>query len=287
MSDLVDLSSLPPPEVVEDISYPDLSVQIKAEIKGRFGAVGVDWDVDGLEADGAVIQAENSAYREIALRTRINHVAQQGYLYFAEGSNADQLASWLGVFRLDGESDERLKERYRLATIGGSTGGPAERFRKIVLDTSVDVRDVAVWTERLDPTIHIAVLSSVGNGEPSTTLLNAVEAALLEPSVRLVNDRFNVQSAVRKTVDVTLSVRIAESALDNVSNTVEETVQALWVKQKLLGLDMTQAFLISAASSVEGITNVSVVSPAEDVVASENEAIAIGLLTVDTIGRGR
>ncbi|WP_282046304.1 baseplate J/gp47 family protein [Roseibium album] len=286
MTNLPDLSALPPPEVVEEISYEDILAELAVDIKARFAAAGIDWDVDQLETDAAVIVAQAAAYRETVLRSRINYVAQQGFLYFAESGNLEQLSAWLEVFRMEGESDDRLKERFRLATFGRSAGGPAERYLSVVVGADIDVRDVAIWREGRDPTVNVAVLSQSGNGEPTQALLDVVETALTQPDIQVVSDTFNVVSAIRKTVDVTLSVRLDPTAADSVADQVATTVQSEWQKQDLLGLDLTRAFLIQAAG-IAGVTNVEVTAPAVDTVALENEAIAINSVTVTVSGRGR
>ncbi|MCR9058110.1 MAG: baseplate J/gp47 family protein [Rhodobacteraceae bacterium] len=286
MTNLPDLSALPPPEVVEEISYEDILAAVVARIKAGFAAVGVDWDVDQLETDAAKIIAEADAYLETLLRSRINYVAQQGFLYYATGGNLEQLTALLGVYRMEGESDDRLKERFRLATIGRSAGGPAERYRSVVLGADIDVRDVAIWREGRDPTVNVAVLSESGNGEPTQALLDVVETALTQPDIQVVSDTFNVVSAIRKTVDVSLSVRLDPTAADSVADQVATTVQVEWQKQDLLGLDLTRAFLIQAAG-IAGVTNVEVAEPEADTVALENEAIAINSVTVTVSGRGR
>jgi len=286
MTDLPDLSNLPPPEVVEEISFETFLSELAADIKARFAAVGVDWDVDQLEVDSAIITAQAATYREMLLRSRINYVSQQGFLYFATDGNLDQLTAWLGVIRMDGEEDDRLKARYRLATIGRSAGGPADRYRAVALEADLDVRAVAIWREGRDPTVNVAVLSNAGNGEPTPALLAKVEAALTQPDVQVVSDRFSVQSAIRRTENVSVSVRLDPTALDSVADAVAATIASKWQQQDLLGLDLTQAFLIQAAN-IAGVTNVEVVEPAADVAAVENEAIGLDTITVTISGRGR
>lgn len=286
MTDLPDLSALPPPEVIEEISFETFLTELSADIKARFSAVGVDWDVDQLEVDSAIITAQAATYREMSLRSRINYVAQQGFLYFASGGNLEQLAAWLGVARMDGEDDDRLKARYRLATIGRSAGGPADRYRDVALAADREVRAVAIWREGRDPTVNVAVLSNSGNGEPTQALLATVEAALSQPDIQVVSDRYIVQSAIRRTVNVSVAVRLDPTALDSVADAVAATIATKWQQQDLLGLDLTQAFLIQAAD-VAGVTNVEVVEPAADVSADENEAIGLGSVTVTISGRGR
>eukprot|EP00903_Cladosiphon_okamuranus_P001615 g1613.t1 len=252
---LPDLSTLPKPEVIEEVDYEVFFAELAADIKARFEAVGIDWDVGELETDSAAIIGQAQTYRELSMRQRMNYVAQQGFLYFATAGNLDQLTAWLNVTRMDGESDERLKERYRLATIGRSAGGPAERYRDVCLGSDLTVRDVAIWREGRDPTINVAVLSSLGTGEPTPSLLQTVEEALTQPDVQVVSDRFSVQSAIRRTENVELSIRLDPTALDAVADAVAATIRTEWQKQDLLGLDLTRAFLIQAAD-IAGVTNV-------------------------------
>lgn len=287
MVDLPDLSALPAPEVIEELSYEAFVSQLYADIKARFALEGVDWDVDASEADSAVITGQAQAYRELIVRTRVNYVAQQGFLYFAEGSNLDQLVAWLGITRLAGESDDRLRARYRLATYGRSAGGPLERYEAVVMGASVDVRAVAIWREGRDPTLNVAVLAHSGGGEPTPTLLGIVEAALLQDHVRVVSDRFNVFSAIQTSVDVEIAVRLEETAADSVADTVAARVQSDWLQEDLLGLDLTEAFLISSASAVSGVTDVEVKSPEGGTVAGKNEVVGINSVAVTISGRGR
>lgn len=287
MTNLPDLSALPPPAVIEELSYEVILDDILAVTAAVLAAKGFAWTVGSLETDPFVIVAEAYAYREVSIRSRMNYNTGQTFLEPAEGSNLDQLTAWLGVTRLQGESDARLKERYRLATYGRSAGGPKERYRAIALGADINVRNVAVYTEGRDPTVNVAVLSTLGNGEPTPALLATVETALDANDVRVVSDRFNVLSAIRKTVDVELAIRLSDTALNDVGSQVEAKVQSDWQGQDLLGLDLTLAFLVGAAVQVNGVTNVEVVSPTTDQMATENEAIAIGTVTVTISGRGR
>jgi phage-related baseplate assembly protein len=133
----------------------------------------------------------------------------------------------------------------------------------------------------------VAVLSADGNGEPSGELLQRVEAALMSDDVRVVSDHFNVLSAIRRTIDVSVSVRLGPHDPEEVVDEVRSQIVNKWQEQDLLGLDLTRAFLVRVAGSVSGITNVEIKEPFEDVVADQNEAIGLGSVTVNISGRGR
>ncbi|MEP4032686.1 baseplate J/gp47 family protein [Roseibium polysiphoniae] len=283
---MIDLSQLPDPEVIETLDYETIVSDLKSDLKIRLQALDINWDVDGLETDPAVILLETAAYRELLLRNRINVVAQDQILAFASGNGLDHLGSFYGLSRIQDEDDTRFQERVQLAIVGRSPGGTEDRFRGICLGASLAVRDVAIWTEGRDPTIHVGVLSTDIGGAADAALLATVTEALEASSVRLVSDRYEVKSAVRKTVDVTLEIRISPTASSSLLDEMPDHVVAARESENLLGLDLTRAWL-SKTTMVSGVTNVTVVFPAADEVAGSNEAIAIGSVTIQDGGRGR
>ncbi|WP_421983345.1 baseplate J/gp47 family protein [Roseibium sp.] len=289
---IIDLASLPAPKVVQELSFETIFNELTASFLTYWNARRAEdptlpeFTTDSLESEpfNALFQA--FAYRELLLRGRINEAARANLLAFSDGTDLDHLVAWLDVTRMDGESDERLKERYQLASFGRSAGGPRERYIAVAMGASLDVRDVAVWREGRDPTVNVAVLSTIGNGDATAGLLTTVKSALEQDHVRVVSDNFNVVSAVRKTVDVKVSIRISDQALETVADKVSLNIRNTWVGQDLLGLDLTQAFLVKA-SLLTGVTDADIVLPANDVEATDNEAIAIGTVTVEIRGRGR
>ncbi|QFT69307.1 Baseplate J-like protein [Labrenzia sp. THAF35] len=283
---MIDLSSLPDPQVIEELDYETILQSFIDEVRDLFAAEGIDYDVGALETDPVKIVLEAFSYREIRLRTRANHVARNQILAYSTGTDLEHLASHYGVARLAGETDERLRERVQLATIGRSPGGTHERFKAIAMASSPKVRDIATWTEDRDPTVNIAVLSTDVGGAASASLLATVRAALEAPAVRLVSDRYNVISAVQKVVAVDLSVTLTPDASEDVLAELPDLIRLARDQENLLGLDLYRAW-VSKAAMVSGVSNVVVNAPAADVVASPEEAVKIGDVTVQFAGRGR
>lgn len=281
-----DLTLLPAPVVIETLDYEAILQALKDDLKSRLIELGMEWGVDVLESDPGVVLMETFAYRELLLRSRINFAARANLLAFAKGSDLDHLVAWLGVTRLDGETDERLRLRYQLATFGRSAGGPEERYVSVALGASINVRDVAVWREGRDPTVRVAVLSEVGDGSATPALLAAVATALNDPAVKVVSDRFEVVSAVRVVQDVSIKIRLDPTQPDTLADAVRAKILTDWINVDRLGFDLTKSWLIATAM-VPGVTSVEVVSPAQDVVASPNEAIGLGDVVVEISGYGR
>jgi len=283
---MTNLDALPRPQVIEELEYEVVFQELLAFVRARFEAVGIDWDVGDLETDPCAILLQAFAYREILLRARTNDAARSNLLKFSERSDLDHLVAWLGVIRLEGETDERLKRRYQLATFGRSAGGPPERYKAVALAASVEVRDVAVWSEDDDPTVNMAVLSTIGNGDASPLLLRTVRQAVERKDIKVTSDRFNVMSAVRRVEDLFLRVRLAPDAPLSLLEEIGPHLQRAWVKQDLLGLDLDTSWIIATAR-LPGVTAIELPDMPLIIQALENEAIGLGNIKVELSGRGR
>lgn len=93
----LDLSQLPPPEVVEGLSFETILAEMTADLKAR------DPAFDALvESDPAMKILEVAAYRELLLRQRVNDAARGVMLAYAAGADLDHLGALFGVKRLTG-----------------------------------------------------------------------------------------------------------------------------------------------------------------------------------------
>lgn len=276
---------LPPPAILEELNFEQLLATIVADAQARLAAVGITWDVGALETDPVMILCQAFAYRELVLRARVNDAARANLLAFAGTSDLDHLAAFYDVARLDGETDERLRDRVWLTILGRSAGGPVERYKAVAMAASLQVRDVAIWREGRDPTVRVAVLST-DTGEASPELLATVRAALEAPEVRVVSDRFDVVSAIQTVQDVALTVRLAPDAPESRRMDVAAAVRSAWQAEQLLGLDLTTSWL-TAKAMIPGVTRVAVTWPTKDVVTLPHQAIGLGGMEIADGGRGR
>jgi phage-related baseplate assembly protein len=115
----IDLSQLPPPNVIEAVTYAQVLTAMKADLL----ALIPTYDVEN-EADPAVKILEIAAYREYLLRERINNAARGLMLAYATGSDLDHLRSNLRLTRFIGETDSEFRSRIQLAPDGYSVAGP-------------------------------------------------------------------------------------------------------------------------------------------------------------------
>ena len=171
MYDGINLQLLPALDVVEQI---DLEAII-ADIAERASLENAS------PSDPAYRVALASAYREMMLRQDANEQAKGLMLAFAVGPQLDHIGvtyyknpDGTSVSRLNNESDDDYRERLQLSTEGLSVAGPEGAYKYHAKSAHNEVKDVAV----LSPApveIKLYILSYVGMGEPSESVINAVD----------------------------------------------------------------------------------------------------------------
>lgn len=279
-----ELANLPPPQLVDELSYETTRGLFIARLKAEFDAVGIAYDVDMLETDPGVILMEVAGYIDTGLRQRINEAIRSWFLAYATGSDLDVLAQWYDVARLSGESDDALRRRIVENIKGRSPGGTEARYRAIALGADVRVADVSVYTVGRDPTVHVAVFSTDNNGVADSALLAKVNAALQAPAVRMVNDTIVVASAARQTIAITANVWLLPAAPESTLDTIRVSLAAAWARDMLLGRDLTRSWLLSKLQT-DGVQRVELLAPVADVIMPFNQAAALGVVTLNLMGR--
>lgn len=275
----LDLAGLPSPQIVEEVSFETIRAALIADFKVRFP----EYDVAELESDPGVKLLEVAAYRETLLRARVNDAARANLLAFASAGDLDQMAVFHDVTRLPEESDARFRKRVQLAVAGRSPGGTIERYKSIALSADVLIADVSVWCALPDPTIKVSVLNSLNGGIPYPEQLTAVREALAEPDVQMVNDTIVVQSAVTQTVNVAADVWMLPNTPLETFNGLEAALRASWTDEGGIGRDLSVAWL-TARLMRPGIARVAITAPASGAVASPNDAISLGTITLTNKG---
>lgn len=156
---MIDLSLLPPPDVVETLEFETLY----QEVLGIFRAhMGDQWTAL-LESDPVVKLMEVMAYRELMVRARVNAAAKASLLAYAKGADLDNRAADYGVQRLtiraadpDAvppleavlESDEALRYRTRLSLEALSVAGSSGAYEYHALSSSAELVHVSVDSPR-------------------------------------------------------------------------------------------------------------------------------------------
>ena len=277
----LDLSRLPPPQIVEPLDYEGILASLLADVRSGLP----DFDA-GLESDPAQKILESFAYRVLVEQQRGNDQARAVMLAYATGSNLEHLAALFGVTRQitdpgdpdarppvapTYETDERLRRRTQLAPAAISTAGPASSYRYHALSADPKVADVHIASPSAG-NVTVTLLSTEENGVASAELIATVNTALSAEEVRPIGDRITVQSATITEYTVTAEITVGsgpDSELVRVAS--EERLRAYTLAAHKLGRDVGLD-AIYAALHAEGVVKAELSAPTADIDVSDTEA---------------
>ncbi|TDN58424.1 baseplate assembly protein [Scandinavium goeteborgense] len=285
---VIDLSQLPPPQIVD---VPDFETLL-AERKAAFVALHPADRQDAvrrtlaLESEPITKQLQESAYREILLRQRINEAALAVMVAYANSSDLEQLGANYNVKRLTVtpadddavppvaavmETDEALRLRIPAAFEGLSVAGPTAAYEFHAKSADGRVADASA-TSPAPAEVVLTVLSREGDGTADADLLAVVEKALNSESVRPVADRLTVRGAsiVNYSVRALLYLYPGPES-EPILEAARASLQKYIASQTRLGRDIRLS-AIYAALHVEGVQRVELLSPLADVVLDKTQA---------------
>ena len=287
-STAVDLSRLPPPQIVEPLDFETILAAMTADLTARDPSLA-----DLGDADPAIKVLQVAAYRELLLRQRINEACRAVMIAYASAGDLDQLAAVFGVSRLEIapanpqvgapavlETDEELRRRVLLAPEAYSVAGPTGAYRFHALSADADIRDAnAVSPSPGD--IVVAVLSRSGDGTPAAEVLAAVTARVNGETVRPLTDNVSVVAAELVDFDVEATLHLyagPDAAL------IEASARASLIdfleRERAIGRDIPVSAIV-AALHVGGVHRVELTAPATDILVSPVQAPAPGALRLD------
>jgi phage-related baseplate assembly protein len=275
----VDLSRLPAPAVIEALDYE----AIYAAMLARVQQIVPGFDAT-VESDPAIAVLQVAAYREFLLRARVNDAARAVMPAFAVGADLDQLAALMGVARLQlaaadpvagtpatFESDDDFRRRLVLAPEGYSVAGPEGAYIYHALSAASEVLDASATSPSAGEVV-VTVLSRAEQGVASAGLLATVLAYVSAETRRPLTDHVTVQAATIVPYQVTAIVRTFAGPDAAIVIAEAQTRLAAYVAEShRIGRDITRS-AIFAALHVEGVQNVTLTSPAADIVVSRTQA---------------
>jgi len=285
---VIDLSQLPAPQIVDVPDFETLLAERKANFVALYPAdeqAAVARTL-ALESEPITKQLQESTYREVLLRQRINEAAQAVMVAYALGGDLEQLAANYNVKRLTVtpadtdavppvaavmESDEALRLRVPAAFEGLSVAGPTAAYEFHARSADGRVADASA-TSPAPADVVLTVLSREGDGTADNDLLAVVEKALNSESVRPVADRLTVRSAeiIPYSVDATIFLYPGPEA-EPVMAAAKASLQKYIASQTRLGRDIRRSALY-ATLHVEGVQRVELASPLNDVVLDKTQA---------------
>lgn len=278
VSDTLDLSRLPAPTVIEQLSYETILAGMIADLQTRLPSFDTI-----LETDPAIIVLQVAAYRELLLRQDFNDRARSIMTAYATGSDLDHLAALVGVQRLviqeaDPandlpeilEDDESFRQRIVLAPESFSVAGPELAYVFHARSAHSDVLD-ASCVSPVPGEVVVTVLSRTGDGTPSPEVIAAVEAVVNSRPVRPLTDLVTVQGAeiVPFTIDAQLFTFAGPDASLIVATAIAK-LEAYLEENRLIGRDLSFSGL-NAALHVPGVQRVTFTTPTDTIVVSPTQ----------------
>jgi phage-related baseplate assembly protein len=287
----IDLSTLPPPDVVEALSFETILAAMLADLQARdpqFSAL--------VESDPAFKILEVAAYRELLIRQRVNDGARAVMLAYSTGADLENLAALFGVTRqtIDPgnplavppvpptyETDTSLRYRTQLALEGLSTAGPEGAYRFHALEVA-GVKDVGIQgpPDTAPGEVLVTVLANTSDGTAGAPLLAAVDAALNAENVRPLTDQVTVQSATVVAYEIIATVYIGTGPdPDAVIAAAQTSVAAFAESRHRVGADIRLSALF-AALHVAGVERVELEAPgivADLVIGADEAPFCIGI----------
>lgn len=256
-SSAIDLSRLPPPDVVEQLDYEAILAAMIADLQQRWP------EFDALvESDPVFKVLEVAAWREMLIRQRVNEAGLGVMLAYATGGDLDNLAALVGVSRLEispadeqagtpavMESDGELRERVILAPDSFSVAGPTLAYVFHARTAHPDVLDATVVSPEPGEVL-VTVLSREGSGEPEPEVIDAVEDRVNGRNVRPLTDLVTVQGATIVPYSIEANIWLLEGPDPGVVLATAQSRAEAYVQQaRKLGRDITLSGIYARSTS--------------------------------------
>lgn len=264
----IDLSQLPPPQVVMPLDFEAKLSELKALVLQHLPGLA---DVIELESEPVVKVLQVLAYEHVHMQARINDSAHACMLAYAQKADLDHLAALLDVQRLPEETDTRLRRRAQMSLEGETVAGSVGSYMFHALSATAEVKDAAVDSP-VPGTVRVTVLAETGDGTPSAELIQVVNDYLCAEERRPLSDTVEVKPAqiVPYAVRATLHVYPGPAAAPLLA-TARESLAAYVTEHQQLGHDITISGL-HACLHRPGVQNVVLTEPKADLLIDAHQA---------------
>ena len=299
------LSRLPPPDALAPLDFDTVVRERLAALVVRATARGLTGDSAALVSVPLTVDQQAGAVHELLTRSRVNEAVRAVLLVTATGPQLDHIAAtYYGISRLvvtpatDAapavmESDAAFRARTALAPEAWSVSGPEGSYIFHALEADGNVADVAVYSEEdgvthangepvLAPEVLVVVLSRLGDGTPTDTLVTKVLADLSRRTVRPVGDKVFVEPAEIRPYAVSARLKLARGtdATAAVAD-ARARVEAYAAARRRVGA-VVQRLGLGACLMVPGVEDIVLLSPAADIDPGDKGAGYCTGITIET-----
>lgn len=285
---MIDLSLLAAPNVIESLDYESILAERKAYFVSLYPA---DEQANitatlSLESEPIVKLLQETSYRELLLRSRINNAALATMLAFATEADLDQRGANVDVERLiiteaddtaippvDAvyETDDDYRYRIQLSFDAYTTAGSTESYIFHGLSADGDVKDINPISP-MPGVVTVYVLSRTGGGTASEELIAKVDAALNQEKIRPMTDQVTVQSAAILNYTVDAELVLFQGPDQTVVKTAALNALAEYTDaQRKIGYDITLDGIYKALRQT-GVQKVNLTNPTDHISIGEGQA---------------
>ncbi len=263
MSTAIDLTALPPLELVEQLTLDEATNQALYWLSGN------GLEIDGGAENPAYRVVRSLAYRDTQFRAALKRMVDNFTLATATGTALDHIGvTYHRTLRLNGEADEAYRQRIASAPEGLSVAGPRNAYIVRAKAAHPDVLDAAFHSPSPN-VVTIPVL--LRQGVDTDTVLSVVTGALSADDTRPQGDRVTVSEVGLLRYNIEAEVELSAGVhqqyyIDQAAPSLERYCQS----QYKMGGKVTDSG-VKAALHQFGAVNVNLVN-FNDVVASAFEA---------------
>jgi phage-related baseplate assembly protein len=180
------------------------------------------------------------------------------------------------------ESDDRYRERIKLAPNKFSVAGPVGAYKYWALTADQSILDVAIDSPRR---VQVKIYVLTNSGTPSPEIIDKVDAVVNDIKIRPLTDQVEVLAPTQINYTINANVTLLTTADASVlAVQLNEAIAAYTAERKAgLGRDIVRSQIVKALS-LPGVYNVSLVSPAVDLVVLPSEWANASVMTVSISG---
>ncbi|MEE3701264.1 baseplate assembly protein [Mannheimia haemolytica] len=299
MSEIVDLSKLPAPKVLEELDYETLLAERKAKFLSLYpeSERSVMAARLALESEPITKLLQENCYLQLLERQRINSAAQATMLAYATGTDLDVIGGNYNVARkviqtedLTArppkqeilEQDEDFRLRIQLAFEGLSVAGPRNAYIFHALSAHEKVADVSV-SSPTPASVLVTVMSGDNNGIPTSDILQAVRNRLNDEDIRPIGDRVTVQACTNSNYQIRAKLHLYRGPeIEPIKQVATEKIGQYVKEKRRLGRDISLSGIYSALH-LEGVQRVELLEPTADIVLNSTQAGLCTNITIETV----
>lgn len=284
----VDLASLPKPTIIDELSFDDILDEILTTFRGYAPEY-----TNVVEGDPAYAVLQVAAYREVAIRQKVNDAVRAVLIPFANGSDLDNIAVAYGVFReiitqadptanppteAVVESDESLRARV-LRVFESITPGSKDWYEGLALAVNPNIREVQAISGTAGA-VTVYIQTEDNNGLATDALVTEVETDITSSTNKFFGDAVTVAKATQVSYAITAALTLlpgASATMIQADVTAQGERFCDMVRRLAVGVPISGIY---AALSHNSVASINLTAPTSDISVNDGEIPVCSAVTI-------